>query len=240
MQTARKIADSLYNAIIRGKCWKWSCKVSHQVHFHLDTLGSIDDSNASSELPKFRMVFGSVTVNGATASSSRYWHEVETEHGVIKARVPQKRATMNNNVPMVAGGTKAKFAIVTSTLQSVPWPEAEDLPPASPIYNMCSRLLRAEVPFNQKQRKLIGCISDETHRRNFYVVRSFVGNPRSQSLEALLESSSSPVRFQTSSSFVFNRRDPVARGEPCLQCTAIARELVEGSMAKERHSVSND
>ncbi|KKA19893.1 hypothetical protein T310_6123 [Rasamsonia emersonii CBS 393.64] len=70
---------------------------------------------------------------------------------------------------MVAGGTKVKFAIVTSTLQSVPWPEAEDLPPASPINNMCSELLRAEVPVNQKPRKLTGCISDETHRHNFYV-----------------------------------------------------------------------
>ncbi|KAL1981100.1 hypothetical protein VTN96DRAFT_3083 [Rasamsonia emersonii] len=153
------------------------------------------------------MVFGSIAVNGAAAASSWYWHEVETEHGVVKPHVPHKTATMNDNVHMVAGGTKVKFAIVTSTLQSVPWPEAEDLPPASPINNMCSELLRAEVPVNQKPRKLTGCISDETHRHNFYVVRSFVGDPRSESLETLLASSSSPIRFQTRSGFVFNRRD---------------------------------
>lgn len=208
LKIARKHANSLYNAIIRGKCWKCPCKDQHCVHFQLNTepLGRFDASGSHPELPGFRMAFSMKTA-GESTRSLWHWQEIETEPVIIGPLVPVCESASVTHTSNAVCKPKVRFSIATSTLEALSWSKAQDLP-SPPISDMCSTL--CAVKLNTQQRELIGFISDEAdanHGHNMYLVRNLTRDLETQSLEELLACSSNSIRLHTKGGFMFNRRD---------------------------------
>ena len=209
-KSARKHATSLYNAIIRGKCWKCPCKDQHCVHLRIEPqpLGGGDVLDSHPVLPRFQMAFSSKTTRGL-AKPLWHWQEVETVPVIVRQHVPAKSTSVLNTVSSAPSNQKVQFAIVTSTPENLPWPEVQDPSPYLPISDMCSAL--CTVNGDHECRELIGSILDESdasHRYDMYLVRNLASDLQTQSLEDLLASSFNPLGLHMArGGFVFKRRD---------------------------------
>jgi len=195
-KSIRKHAANLYNTVTQGKYWNCPCKNSHCVHLRIEpqSIGTNDDHRTNPVQFKLRMAFSSMSANKSTAPSW-HWHEVETIPAVSETQdAPSKFPSTVTAVPRPTAPRKVQFAIVTSSLQSLPWPEVQDLPPALSISDMCLAL--RSVNTTSKPKEYIGTISDgadTTRRYNFYLVGKIDGGVETQSLEDLLSSSSSSI-----------------------------------------------
>jgi hypothetical protein len=102
-----------------------------------------------------------------------------------------------------------QFAIVESSLASIPWQQVEDLSLHSPIVDLCSAISEAEIRIGLRQP--IGYIpaeSDSRHKQYVNLRGSSVEDPEQQSLEEYLTaSSSSPIRSHVRDTSIFKRRD---------------------------------
>lgn len=210
-RTVRKHALVLYNAVIRGEYWKCPCKDSHCVHLRIEPqpFETNDDHESITTVPKLRMAFTSRTTRQSSASSW-YWQEVETIPVPIDTPVEAaKKPSTQIAAPRVASGRKVQFGIVTSTLNSLPWPKVENLPPVLPISDLCSVL--CTVKAKSCAQEYIGSIldeSDSTHRYNFYSTENLDHDMEMASLEDLLTLSSRPPGLHAAhGAFIFSRHD---------------------------------
>ncbi|KAK2805520.1 hypothetical protein FQN50_006144 [Emmonsiellopsis sp. PD_5] len=182
--TARKLANSLYNAIVRGNCWTCSCKNQRCVHLQLTC---VDNTDPHSESPKFRMAFSSKPVAAPTCLSWS-WQEIEIEPIFHRPQLQEtKSAPLIDNM---VRERKVKFAVATSPLDTLPWPQVQDATLCSPISDMCSALCAVKI--ESQQRAPIGFVMDgvdTSHQHNLYLVKKLAKTLDTQSLEDLLASS---------------------------------------------------
>ncbi|GIJ85144.1 hypothetical protein Asppvi_004000 [Aspergillus pseudoviridinutans] len=75
-KSRRKLALSLYSAILNGACWNCPCKDLHSIHFVLD--GKLSATAREPSNHTFRMTFTS-KVCTTSADVKDCWHEVEAE-----------------------------------------------------------------------------------------------------------------------------------------------------------------
>ncbi|KAJ9607842.1 hypothetical protein H2200_007921 [Cladophialophora chaetospira] len=209
-KTARKHAAYLYNAIIRGKYWKCPCQDSHYVHLRIGPAATeaTDDYESTPTLPKFRVAFQTKVLD-PSGTTSWHWEEVEIIPELLESPIGTQKpltsaAYANFQHPPV--DKRVQFAVVSTTLQSSPWPTVPNIPPALPISDFCSALCKIRASGNVN--KYIGTISDdETHRYSMYLVDKHDTAMEIQSLEDLLSSSLKSVDQATRPAFLFSRRD---------------------------------
>ena len=190
-KSGRKVAKSLHNALVHGKCWKCPCKDHHRIHLHINT--DIVAFENPTESPRFRLTFSSKPAHEA----SWRWYEVETQPVIIRTPAHELKSP-------TSGKPKVHFALAASVepvLDSIPYPRVPSNTP-SPISDLCSTLCALET--DDQRRELIGFITDEidrSHRHELYLVRNF-HQLETKSLEELL-ASSSPYGH----GFTVNKRD---------------------------------
>lgn len=205
IKTARGIAYSLYGIITRGEFWNCHCRDQHRAQIQLGVFRS-DDTTEASGIPKFRMMLTSKAL--FEPATSWHWQEVETESSTTDTQTSEARSASKKGKLPVVREIKVKFALATLPLQSVPWPKVESIHLGLPIKNLCTTL--CDIKANNRiceERKLIGFLSDQSHRHTIYAIGDSTINLQLQSLEALLMSSSSPRDIQDSSKIVLRRRD---------------------------------
>ncbi|PGH09011.1 hypothetical protein AJ79_05806 [Helicocarpus griseus UAMH5409] len=119
------------------------------------------------------------------------WIEIEAEPVPLK---PQVHATTMSapQINSAARERRVEFAMVMSPLDTVPWPQVQDLPPApaSPIQDICSAL--CAINTKCQRREPLGFITDrlDTMQQHIiYVVKSLSKNLETESLEELLGNS---------------------------------------------------
>ncbi|KIW67269.1 hypothetical protein PV04_06534 [Phialophora macrospora] len=212
-KAARKHANNLYNAVVRGKYWKCPCKDTHCVHLRIDgePIESNDNLEKSPTTPRFRMAF-STKVPGPMNAMSWHWEEVETVPELLEMPVAAHQAiltTTHSAGQKLAIDKKVQFAVVATPLQSLPWPKIPDAPPLLPIPDFCSVLCKMGV--NGDIKKYMGSISDEcdaTHRYYFYLMEKHDKGVETQTLEDLLGSSLHSIGpHACRPAFLFSRRD---------------------------------
>ncbi|KIX08475.1 uncharacterized protein Z518_03131 [Rhinocladiella mackenziei CBS 650.93] len=212
-RAVRKHAGNLYNAVVRGKYWKCPCKNSHCVHLRMEphALDTNDDHDLSLSIPRLRIAF-STTIADSKAMTPWHWEEVETVPVLLDAPSATQKGVSSSHRAVCqrsADDRKVQFATtnVTTTLQSLPWPEVHDVPPELPISDFCSLLLSA----TGKLRSYLGSISDESDsscRYSFYLMEKHENSVETLSLEDLLSSSLHPVGSHAARlAFLFTRRD---------------------------------
>lgn len=190
-RTSRRIAKSLHNALVHGKCWKCPCKDNRRIHLHIDTNIIVTGDRA--EPQRFRLAFSSKSDHKA----SRLWYEVETEPIILKPPAQMSES-------LAHAKPKVRFALAASVqpvLETLPWPRVP-CDKSSPISDICSTLCALET--GGLWQESIGFITDEidrSHRHNLYLVKN-LHSLETQSLEDLLVYSSHHSR-----DFRLNRRD---------------------------------
>lgn len=203
-KTARRIAHSLYGIISRGELWGCQCHDQHRAQIQLSVVSSVVQSG-SPELPTFRMLLTSKAP--FEPAPTWHWQEVETESSITSTPTPEANPSTKESKVPVMRETKVRFAVVTSILQSIPWPKVEDTPSASPIVNLCAAISRMRGDSMCEERKLIGFVSDPNHRHMLYAVGDSTVDLQLQSLGELLASSSNALKPQDPSKKVLRRRD---------------------------------
>ncbi|PGH21539.1 hypothetical protein AJ80_03098 [Polytolypa hystricis UAMH7299] len=192
----RKLANSLYNAIIGGNC----IQVRWPVSISMKQRGCLMYNDSKWYFPQ---------KSGDTSTSSWFWQEIEIEPLMTEspASPPSKPVPPLAKTSKLELRPKVQFAIVTSTLDSIPWPQVEDTTTPS-ISDLCSTL--CSVKPNCQQRELIGFITDETdacQKHKLYVLRNLSRDRETQSLEDVLLSSSKPMHLRAQDSFRLSRKD---------------------------------
>lgn len=212
-KAARKHASNLYNAVVRGKYWKCPCKESHCVHLRIgEPSEALDDHESAPGLLKFRMAF-STKVLDPLSTTSWLWEEVESIPELLELpAVAQKAITSTSYTTGHEPVTdkKVQFAVVTTALQSLPWPKVPNIPPILPIPDFCSVLCK--ISASGSLTKYMGSISpddsDASHRYCFYLMDKHEKSVETRSLEDLLGSSlHNTGTHGTRPAFRFSRRD---------------------------------
>ncbi|OQV00036.1 hypothetical protein CLAIMM_05590 [Cladophialophora immunda] len=242
---ARKHASNLYNAVVRDTYWKCSCKDLHRVHLRIEPepFEAEDDQDYTAVLPKLRIAFSSQLAAQAQGLPWQ-WEEVETVPvmDVAVAPPPLPAEACTTTALHSSFHRKVQFAIVSTTLGSLPWPKVPDVPPARQISCLCSAL---RLKGRKDCKEYIGSLVDEadkTHRYCFFLLEELDHDMKTESLEDLLNSSLQPIGLQNArAAFRFSRRDRLFFGSnSCLKRPSIPRKLAEISMGESRYSVSQD
>ncbi|KAK5465083.1 hypothetical protein LTS15_001646 [Exophiala xenobiotica] len=209
-RNARTHATNLYNAITRGKCWSCPCKASHCVHLRIEPPPLDDDDGPHRITPvplKLRIAFASKTTS-QMATPSWHWQEVETIPVVCEAPARSTASKANPVVTQHANKDRmVKFAIVTSALDTVPWPKVDDITALKQISDMCSALHAQNIDDH-----LIGSILDDidpSQGYNLYLMDEADGDVPTQSLGDLLGASAgNNLHFSVPyRNFMLSRRD---------------------------------
>ncbi|KAK4944487.1 hypothetical protein LTR10_016161 [Elasticomyces elasticus] len=210
-KTARKHAVSLYNALVRGKYWNCPCRDSHCVHLRIEprALDFGNDDDTEPAVPKLRIAFSSKTIASGPAPEW-YWYEVETIPQLEETPIEPKQPSPSTSAPVQStNATRVRFAVVVSSLNSLPWPKTPTLPPSLPISDMCSTLCKAKT--NELSKECIGSISEDTdasHRYYLHLVKRLDDSMETQSLEDMLSSSLDALGSRMArASYMLSRRD---------------------------------
>lgn len=226
---ARELAISLHKSIVRGNCWKCSCKDQHCVRFALDPslsdVHSLPGECASTF--QFRMVFASKLP--ATYEPWDRWHEVEVESDVVPSPEPDERTTMpvrpNTYINRDEGKRRVRFALATPAPAFQSASTMAETPP-KPILDICSTL--STIQMDDKHRELLGCLTDQRYRHSIYHLRDVAGSLQCLSLEEVISISPSLSRIPTPGKFIFSRRDRL-RLSVILACSVLQ---LQGSWLK--------
>ncbi|EXJ94597.1 hypothetical protein A1O1_02993 [Capronia coronata CBS 617.96] len=147
-KAARRHAMNLYNAVVRGKYWKCPCRDSHCVHLRIEPLAldTDEDHEAKPAMSKLRIAFSSKTPTAGNVAAWQ-WHEVETIPMMTDTRAVTTHSLPSSLsiTPQTTAAGKVRFAIVMPSLNSLPWPKLENLPPSLPISDICSTLVKAKM-----------------------------------------------------------------------------------------------
>ncbi|KIV77085.1 hypothetical protein PV11_08920 [Exophiala sideris] len=210
-KAARKHAINLYNALVRGKYWKCPCRDSHCVHLRIDprALDFSNDDDTEPAVPKLRIAFSSKTTASRPAPEW-YWYEVETIPQLTETPNEPEQSLPSPPAPVQAtNATRVRFAVVVSSLNSLPWPKTPTLPPSPPILDMCSTLCKTKA--DEHSKECIGSISDDTdasHRYYLHLVKRLDNSMETQSLEDMLSSSLDALGSRMArASYMLSRRD---------------------------------
>ncbi|KAI3069539.1 hypothetical protein CBS147353_7050 [Aspergillus niger] len=190
-QIGRRLASSLYNAIINGDYWRCPCKSQHRIYFTFDSSKSPWTSDPSSEQKtKSRMTI-EFKLGVMTLGTPNRWHEIQAEPEIhslsqglcrdIHITSSQQGLPIDENIPNI------RFPQGVSGTQQGTVIGAENLPTAVQIANMCISL--SAIGINEGRRMLLGYVTDTKHKHNIYHLRSnteSVRNMQSQTLEEIL------------------------------------------------------
>ncbi|GIC90229.1 uncharacterized protein Aud_006661 [Aspergillus udagawae] len=212
-KSRRKLALSLYSAILNGDCWNCPCKDRHSIRFVLDI--SVPDLLGTPHQPSnhtFRMTFTSKRCT-TSADARSCWHEVEAESIEISDPASTyctcpcpSRAQLT---PSDTNKQKAKPScqLNHSELKARDPLGSKGETPVPTISDLCSTIFA--VSFHDKQRELLGCIADKRYRHHMYHVRSIADDlqSHSQSLEELIATSSTFPQPLLQGKYIFSRRD---------------------------------
>ncbi|KAK5378715.1 hypothetical protein LTR11_004410 [Exophiala xenobiotica] len=189
-RNARTHATNLYNAITRGKCWSCPCKASHCVHLRIEPPPLDDDDGPHRTTPvplKLRIAFAS---KPTSQMATPLWHWQEVGTIPVASEAPTRSTALKTNPAVTQHANKdrkVKFAIVTTALDTLPWPKVDDTTASRQISNMCSALHPQNIDDH-----LIGSILDDidpSHRYNLYLMDKADGDVPTQSLADLLGAS---------------------------------------------------
>jgi hypothetical protein len=111
---------------------------------------------------------------------------------VVAEKAVLSRAHTVSQRPATA--QRVKFAVVATTLHSIPWPKVPDITLVLPIPDFCSML--CQICANDNSKKYLGSILDEPSascRYCFYLLEKHEKDMETQSLRDMLSSSLHPM-----------------------------------------------
>lgn len=189
----RKLAMSLYNAVLNGDCWNCACKGQHSVQFALDlSLLDLLRTPHKASNHTFRMAFTSKRCTTAVDAWD-YCHKVEVESIEISDPVSTCYTCSCPSGSQPSQSDKDKQKAKQSCKLNITEPKARDPldskqgDPVSVISDICSAIFT--VKFDDKQRALLGCIADKRYQHHMYHVRTIADDLRSKSLKELIATS---------------------------------------------------
>ncbi|KAL3488394.1 hypothetical protein BJX62DRAFT_240090 [Aspergillus germanicus] len=188
-------AGSLYNAFVRGKCWKCICRDTPHIHFRLDSTSINDRSdNKALEVPRFKIVTGS-GIADVHGQSSWAWDEIEAEFLMLKSvedtqQGPQLHLTLTS--PQASPNAKikrkqVKFAVVAAPLDAIRCASPTPTPKSPLISDFCATLLASRS--NLKDAGAIGVLRDEANpifEHRVYFMKEALSAREFKSLKELL------------------------------------------------------
>jgi hypothetical protein len=206
---ARKVARSLYKAMIEGGCWTCSYRHHHCIQFQLNTeLHTTVAHRASTDTPKFKMVC--ISLPATPTKDATPGHEIEVESLIIQsstALIKEENAVQSNIIGNITakGKRRVQFAATTTMEENISSTLIEQSPSCPPITDVCSTLVKTKM--GPEQRELLGFLTSESYRHRLYLVREVIGDLQPHSLEDILTGSSNRSGPLARKRILFNRRD---------------------------------
>ncbi|CAG8929380.1 unnamed protein product [Penicillium salamii] len=205
----RKHAQSLHNAILQGKHWACSCRDQHTVHFLLEE--SFPETNTMGDelsTPRFRMVFVCPrAIEHAEALANAHEIEIKSDYSPSPPEASEARNVTIQSTEVHSKHQKGNVNFSLS-LQDECVSVLSEKPLLSPISDICltlSTMATKEAGFAEK--RFLGGITDGFQWHYMYHLREISECQKAQSLEELLESSSTIFQAQMKGAFFFSQRD---------------------------------